>query len=201
MKSLAGIRRVLPILAFGLLLLAAVVFIPSLIGQYQETQKPRPGFVPPDFSLRSVNGETISLSSMRGKPVVLVFVASWCEVCREEMPTMVETYKAHQVHDVVFLAVDSNEDRAPVAKFRDEFGIPFPLLLDADGSVAARYDVKGTPTNFFIDRGGRVRDMLVGGPLSRAYLDKEIAPLLQNAMNLRREFDGSPGIFAPSSSL
>ncbi len=95
---------------------------------------------------------------------------------------MVETYQAHRPHDVVFLAVDSYEDRAPVEKFRDEFQIPFPLLLDTDGAVARRYKIQGTPTNLFIDRSGRVRDLVVGGPLSRAYFDKEIAPLLETAV-------------------
>ena len=96
---------------------------------------------------------------------------------------MVEAFRAHRIHDVVFLGVDSFEDRAPVLRFRDEFHIPFPLLLDADGTVASHFEVKGTPTNLFIDRSGKVRDLVIGGPLSRAYLDKEIEPLLETPLN------------------
>ena len=141
---------------------------------------PRVGNAIPDFTLESTDGEKISLSALRGKPIVLVFVASWCEVCREEMPTMVETFRAHQPHEVVFLGVNVYEDRATARKFRDEFQIPFPLLPDLNGAITSRYRVNGTPTTFFIDRDGILRDVVVGGPLDRAYLDKEIAPLIEH---------------------
>lgn len=154
------------------------------------TMPPRVGSPIPDFTLESTDGEKISLVAQRGKPIVIVFVASWCEVCREEMPVMVETFRAHtctapnavsrkcQPHEVVFLGVDVYENRATAQQFRDEFQIPFPLLVDADGAVTSRFRVNGTPTTFFIDRDGILRDVVVGGPLDRAYLDKEIEPLL-----------------------
>ncbi len=175
-------RRLVSILTLGVLGFGALLLLPRLTAQFQSIVSPATGYVPPDFTLQSLDGQTISLRSQKGRPVVLVFVASWCEVCRAEMPMMVETYQAHRPHDVVFLAVDSYEGRAPVEKFREEFRIPFPLLLDTDGAVASRYNIQGTPTNLFIDRSGQVRDLVVGGPLSRAYLDKEIAPLLETAL-------------------
>ncbi len=142
---------------------------------------PRIGSPIPDFTLESTEGEKISLGALRGKPVVVVFIASWCEVCREEMPTMVETFRAHQPHDVVFLGVDVYEDYLVAKQFREEFAMPFPLLVDAYGVVTTRYRVNGTPTTFFIDRDGILRDVVVGGPLNRAYLDKEITPLIASA--------------------
>ncbi len=142
---------------------------------------PRIGNAIPDFALESTEGERFSLAAQKGKPVVVVFVASWCEVCREEMPMMIETYRAHQPHAVVFIGVDVYEDRATARRFRDEFQIPFPLLVDADGAVTTRFRVNGTPTTFFIDHAGILRDVVVGGPLDRAYLDKEIEPLLARA--------------------
>lgn len=57
----------------------------------------------------------------------------------------------------------------------------FPLLVDAKGEVTTRYRVNGTPMTFFIDGDGVIRDVVVGGPLDRAYLDKEIMPLLKVA--------------------
>lgn len=181
-KVRAWARQLLLLLAFGLVAIGVVMAVPLLLARFGAGGDLRPGSTPPDFSLRSLEGQTVSLSAQKGNPVVLVFVASWCEVCRAEMPMMVETYQAHRPHDIVFLAVDSYEDRAPVEKFREEFRIPFPLLLDTDGAVASRYNIKGTPTNVFIDRGGRVRDLVLGGPLSRAYLEREIAPLLDTAL-------------------
>jgi peroxiredoxin len=142
---------------------------------------PRIGGAAPDFTLESTEGQKISLGALRGKPMVVVFVASWCEVCREEMPTMGETFRAHQEHGVVFLGVDIYEDYLVAQQFRKEFQMPFPLLVDAYGEVTKRYRVNGTPTTFFIDRAGIIRDVVVGGPLDRAYLDKEIMPLLKVA--------------------
>ncbi|MBI5029267.1 MAG: TlpA family protein disulfide reductase [Chloroflexi bacterium] len=139
---------------------------------------PRVGNPIPDFTLESTDGEKISLAAQRGKAVVVVFVASWCKVCREEMPMMAETFRAHREHDVVFLGVDIYEDYLVAKKIHHEFDMPFPFLVDAYGEVTTRFRVKGTPTTFFIDRNGILRDVVVGGPLDRGYLDKEIAPLL-----------------------
>lgn len=71
---------------------------------------PRIGGSAPDFTLESTEGQKISLGAQRSKPTVVIFVASWCEVCREEMPTLVETFRAHQEHAVAFLGVDVYED-------------------------------------------------------------------------------------------
>ncbi len=142
---------------------------------------PRIGGSAPDFSLESTEGQEFSLGVQRGKPTVVVFVASWCQVCREEMPTMVETFLAHQQHDVVVLGVDVYEDWKTARAFHEEFRMPFPLLVDAYGEVTPRYRVSGTPTMFFVDRDGIIRDVVVGGPLDRAYLDREIIPLIQIA--------------------
>ena len=139
---------------------------------------PHIGGAAPDFTLESTEGQKVSLGTQRGKPTVVVFVASWCEVCRAEMPTMVETFRAHQEHRVVFLGVDVYEDYLIAQQFRQEFQMPFPLLVDAYGEVTKQYRVNGTPTTFFIDPDGILRDIVVGGPLDRAYLDREIMPLV-----------------------
>lgn len=79
---------------------------------------------------------------------------------------------------MVFVSLNVCDDRVSVRKFRDEFQIPIPLLADPDGAVTTRSRVNGTPTTFFINRDGILRDVVVGGPPDRVYLDKEIAPLL-----------------------
>ena len=171
-------RYALWILALIVLAAAVVWFAPQIAAR---VAAPRIGGFTPDFTLESTEGQKISLGAQRGKPTVVIFVASWCEVCREEMPTMVETFRAHQEHDVVFLGVDVYEDWETARAFHEEFKMPFPLLVDAQGQVATSYRVNGTPTTFFIDRDGIIRDVVVGGPLDRAYLDKEITPLLKIA--------------------
>ena len=177
MTRFLSLRQVGILLALGLVVLGTVTVGPRLAAQFRRSVIPGTGYPTPDFTLVSLDGESVSLSAQKGKPVVLVFVASWCEVCRAEMPMMVESYRAHREHDLVVIAVDTMEEREAVARFRDDFQIPFPLLLDSDGRVTARFNVNGTPTTFFIDRDGMTRDIVIGGPLSRTYLEKEIAPL------------------------
>ncbi len=163
--------------AFVLVLTGALV-VWVVTPMVARTPAPRIGGAAPDFTLESTEGQKVSLGALRGKPTVVVFVASWCDVCRKEMPTMIETFRAHQEHEVVFLGVDVYEDYLVAQQFREEFEMPFPLLVDAYGQVMTQYRVNGTPTTFFIDRQGIIRDVVVGGPLDRAYLDKEIDPLL-----------------------
>lgn len=171
-------RRVVVILLLFAVGVLGAWLVPQVIAR---NVPPRVGSRIPDFTLESTEGEKISLGALQGKPVVVVFIASWCEVCREEMPTMVETFWAHQPHEVVFLGVDVYEDYLVAKQFREEFAMPFPLLVDAYGVVTTRYRVNGTPTTFFIDRDGILRDVVAGGPLDRAYLDREITPLLASA--------------------
>lgn len=158
-----------------LVLTGAVAWTASQIAQ--RVAPPRIGGIAPDFALESTDGQRISLAAQRGNSTVVVFVASWCEVCREEMPVMIETYRAHQEHGVVFLGVDVYEDVGTAQQFRQEFEMPFPLLVDTNGAVTEQYRVNGTPTTFFIDPEGILRDVVVGGPLDRAYLDREIGDL------------------------
>ena len=109
-----------------------------------------------------MDGETVSLSDYRGQPVVLNFWATWCTPCREEMPLLQETYKAHQDAGLVVLGVNVRETPEAVAGFLKEVGVDFPFLLDTDSAVVNRYLVNSLPMTFFIDREGRLRDSRCG---------------------------------------
>lgn len=169
------LRRVLLTLLALALAAAVLILVPGWIRWFFPQTRYQ---IAEEFALVSVDGTLHSLAEHRGHSIVLVFIASWCEICRAEMPTMVQAYREHMAHNVIFLAVDSYEDRTTVEKFRDELHVTFPILVDSDGAVAQRFHIGGTPTSYFIDRQGRVRDVVIGGPLSGSYLDKEIAPLL-----------------------
>lgn len=119
------------------------------------------GSTAPDFTLPNLEGEPVALSSLRGKPVVINFWATWCAPCKEEMPLLEST--SQQLGDqVVFLGVDYAEGKDVVQSFVSELGLTFPILLDSDGAVADRYYVRNYPTTLFVDAEGVVRAQRVG---------------------------------------
>jgi len=139
---------------------------------------PRPNFAAPDFSLPTATGETQALGTYKGQVVLVNFWATWCGPCRAEMPAIMDVYQAKRERGFVVLALDQQEDAASVTSFAQQFGLTFPLLLDMDAAVARRYHVSALPTTFFVDRKGIIRDMTIGGPMTRAAIDGKIDALL-----------------------
>jgi thiol-disulfide isomerase/thioredoxin len=102
------------------------------------------------------------------------FMATWCGFCLIEMPEMLDAYRAHRDQGFVILAIDVREDPARVREFADELGLTFPVLLDTDGSVTQRYQVRGLPTSYFIDRDGIIIGSRVG-PVDAPWIDEHLA--------------------------
>ena len=137
--------------------------------------RPAEGELAPDFALSSPEGARVALSDFRGKTVVLNFWATWCPPCRAEMPELQEVWEERgEGRDLVVLAVDVAEDADRVAGFVENFGLTFPVALDADGSVADHYGVLGLPATFFIDAGGVLRSQVLG-PVFGKLLEEGIA--------------------------
>lgn len=139
---------------------------------------PRKGYMAPDLQLPTLSGETVALSDLRGQVVILNFWATWCPACRTEMPALDQVYRAYQGQGLEVIAVNVQEDPAGTGAFVQELGLALPVLVDRDGTVSARYRVTSLPTTYIIDRAGVIREITVGGPLSRAYLASTVAPLL-----------------------
>ena len=142
---------------------------------------PRQGFPAPDFTLDLLGGGEVTLSDLRGKPVVVNLWASWCPPCRAEMPAIEKVYRDYKDLGLVVLGVNTtNQDsEADAATFVREYGLTFPIPLDRDGSVSMRYSLRGLPTTFFIDRMGIIRSVIVGGPMSEAVIRINIEDLLK----------------------
>ncbi len=140
------------------------------------TQK---GSVAPDFSLPALVGEAQSLRDYRGHVVVLNFWASWCGPCRAEMPDMQVVYSELRDRGLVVLGVNQGEGGDQVKAFASEFGLSFPILLDVDRNVGATYGVNAYPTTFIVDGDGVIRQVIVGGPLSRMALRGMVEGLLK----------------------
>jgi thiol-disulfide isomerase/thioredoxin len=111
----------------------------------------------PDFVLSDMNGKKVSLSSLKGKIVLLNFWATWCPPCREEMPTLetlFQTFKDRS--DFVLLAVDSEEHKETVSEFLKNNPYRFPVLLDTTGEADLQYSIEAIPTTYLIDAQGEV---------------------------------------------
>jgi peroxiredoxin len=143
---------------------------------------PQPGALAPDFTLPNLRGETVSLSSLRGQPVVINFWATWCPPCRDELPTLRSAYAQHREQGLEILAVDVREGRETVAALAADLDLDFPILLDDSGAVADIYQVRGTPTSLFVGPDGVVTARHLG-PLDQETLASYLAPLVEGQAN------------------
>ena len=131
-----------------------------------------------DFTLELLDGDTLTLSDLRGKVVMVDFWASWCTPCRQEAPVLEQVYQEYDRAEVEFIGVNiwDLEDNAP--QYVADFGLTYPSGVDAPGAIAIDYGVRGIPEKFFIGRDGVVRQKFVGpmrpGPL-RETLDNLLA--------------------------
>lgn len=114
-----------------------------------------------DFALKSLDGEAVALSSLRGKVVVLDFWATWCGPCRRELP-VVDKLRAEFGNNVQFLGVN-DEDSGTVKGFLRKNGYGITVLMDSKHSVNRTYGVRAIPTLFVIDRAGVIRQHFIGG--------------------------------------
>jgi peroxiredoxin len=117
----------------------------------------------PNFRLRDLNGQMVSLSDLRGKVVLLNFWATWCGPCRVEMPAMEELYRTFSRNDFEILAVSTDAQGASVTRpFQQENHLTFPILHDADYRVGLTYGARSLPMTFMVDRQGIVRHQIFG---------------------------------------
>ncbi len=117
---------------------------------------------PRDFSLPFLDGKNVSLSSYRGKVVLLNFWATWCPPCRAEMPSMETLYRRFNNQGLEILAVDVGEDTLMVQRFIRSGGYTFPVMLDNDNKVSSVYGIEAIPTTYIIDREGKIIGRVIG---------------------------------------
>ena len=118
------------------------------------------GDMAPDFELTMDNGKTIHLSDLRGKVVMLQFTASWCGICRKEMPHIEsDIWQKHKNNkNFVLVGIDREETPEKVALLRDVTKITYPLAYDTTGDVFRLYahPNAGITRNILIDKKGRI---------------------------------------------
>ena len=133
------------ILFIGILLLGAAWTFLSADKSSSSTAglipAPQKGFLAPDFTLETLNGETITLSDLHGQAVLVNFWATWCPPCRAEMPAFQEAYQDYEDQGFVIVAVNATLQDNPtdIAAFIAEYGLSFPVVLDLEGEANRLY--------------------------------------------------------------
>lgn len=137
----------------------------------------RVGEMAPDFTITLTNGKQVSLSSLRGKVVMLQFTASWCGVCRKEMPFIEkDIWLKHKNNaDFALIGIDRDEPLDKVLAFAKSTGVTYPLGLDPGADIFAKYALResGITRNVLIDKEGKIVK------LTRLYNEEEFASLVQ----------------------
>lgn len=152
-------------------ILAIVVFagiIAIAVGAYffWQARKSPPveeGSQAPNFSLPLMNGGEVSLDDYKGKVVLLNIWATWCNPCRDEMPSMEQLYQnmKGKPFEILAVSIDTRGSK-DVEPFVKKLGLTFPVLLDSDKKVNNMYQATGVPETFIIDKNGIVRQHILG---------------------------------------
>ncbi len=131
----------------------------------------------PDFSLPTLDGRDLRLSSYRGKVVLLDFWATWCDPCREEIPHLIELQKRYADGGLQVIGVSMDDSPDPVRPFYQEFHMNYPVVMGTAKTGALFGGVMGLPITFLIGRDGKIRAKHIGAT-GASVLEKEIQSLL-----------------------
>ncbi|MEQ6375553.1 redoxin domain-containing protein [Bacillaceae bacterium S4-13-56] len=127
----------------------------------------------PDFTLKTLDGETVSLSDFRGQKVMINFWATWCPPCRAEMPDMQKFYEDEKVVILAVNLTETESSKDDVYDFRKEFGLTFPILIDENLDVGTQYQIRPIPTSFMIDTEGIIQHKATG-PMNYEQMVEEL---------------------------
>jgi peroxiredoxin len=135
---------------------------------------PEVGKYAPDFTLTTVDGKTVTLSSLRGKPVLINFWFTACAPCAKEMPYFQELSKTWPAKGLEFLSIDIGDKASKVSEYMEYYAYTFPVLLDSKSNVALKYGIMYAPTTIIIDKDGVIKLFKVGEFVDLKELEGEI---------------------------
>jgi cytochrome c biogenesis protein CcmG/thiol:disulfide interchange protein DsbE len=139
---------------------------------------PLPGRGAPDFYLPQLeSGDSIKLSELRGKVVVVNFWASWCIPCRDEHPVLLAASQKYVPRGVEFVGIAYNDKPDDSKRWLQELGKSYPSLIDAGARTAIDYGVTGVPETFILDKQGVVAFKKFG-PITTAEITQKLDSLL-----------------------
>lgn len=147
------------------------------IGGGKQASGPREFPLAPDFTLQQLDGQLLTLSSYRGKVVLLDFWATWCVPCREEIPHFVELQDKYRDQGLQIIGVSMDDSVDPVRPFAQQFHINYSIVM-GNAKIGEEYGgVLGLPIAFLLDRNGRIVKKHIGATAPDVF-EREISSLL-----------------------
>lgn len=148
-----------------IVLLILIILIMGITAKSQYSKPPNRGYIVkvgdkvPNVIMQMLNGDTLALNDIHNKVVVLQFAASWCSVCRKEMPHLEkEVWQRFKDKDFVLIGVDYDESAKKVKTFRKQMKVTYPFALDPDANIFGKFANKraGVTRNVVIDKSGTI---------------------------------------------
>ena len=133
------------------------------------------------FALPNLDEQTIKLSDLKGKVLIVNFWATWCPPCRKEMPSMQRAWEKVKDKGVVLIGIHVGGNSDKVWDFTGRYNLTFPILIDKRGTTSKKWKTIGLPTTFVVDPKGRKIYRAIGG---REWDDDE---LLTQVLALRQD--------------
>lgn len=160
------------------LLSRAVASTPDSISNGDNTVVPVPvNFPAPELQLENITGEEESLNDFLGQVVLVNNWATWCPPCKAEMPTLAGYYNSHVDEGFMVIAIEAGDPQDQVAKFAQDFKLPFKIWLDPDSKALNAFRNGSLPSSYVVDRTGVIRYAWTG-EINREMLEKFVTPLL-----------------------
>jgi cytochrome c biogenesis protein CcmG/thiol:disulfide interchange protein DsbE len=139
----------------------------------------QPPSLAPDFSLKTLDGQEITLSKLRGRVILIDFWATWCGPCRDAIPHLIHLRNTYQAKgfEVIGLCQDKG-DMETVQRFVKSMGIPYPIAMGPE-EVSRSFRVSALPTTFLVDREGKIQLKVLGfNPTIAKQMTSKIEDLL-----------------------
>jgi cytochrome c biogenesis protein CcmG/thiol:disulfide interchange protein DsbE len=162
------VTRTLKVTGQALALAAVGTLLGLLVWRLtHQTHPPKIGGPAPNFTASRIDTTgKLDLKSLRGKPVVLNFWASWCVPCKGEAKMLEQAWNRYKGQGVVFVGVDYTDVASDARTFMSHHGVTYPIVQDGSGKIGDKYGLTGVPETYFVDRRGRLVGTHVVGTIT-----------------------------------